>query len=87
MPNWIAIILNSITHLCVRDHGGSSHPLLGGGLGCPGHLVPVGLIRSLSQGGCQAAAGLRGEVAAGSEVHEQHGRGAVPGAAAAVSRR
>ncbi len=49
--------------------------------------MPAGLIRSPSQGGCQAAAGLRGEVAAGPEAREQHGRGAVPGAAAAASRQ
>lgn len=48
--------------------------------------MPAGLIRSLSQGGCRAAAGWRGEVAAGLEAREQHGRGAVPGAAAAVRR-
>lgn len=74
-------------HLCVRDRGGSSHLSLGGGLGCPGHLMPTGLIQSLSRGGCRAAAGLRDEVAAGPEAREQHGRGAVPGAAAAVSRQ
>lgn len=72
-------------HLCAPDRGGFSHPSLGGGLGCPEHLVPAGLILSLSQEGCQVAAGLMGEVAAGLEAHEQHGRGAVPGAAAAVS--
>lgn len=87
MSSWTAISLSPTPHLCVRDHDGSSHPSLGGGLGCPGHLVPAGLIRSPSQGGCQAAAGLRGEVAAGLEDREQHGRGAVPGAAAAVSRQ
>lgn len=48
--------------------------------------MPAGLIRSPSQGGCQAAAGRRGEVAAGPEARERHGRGAVPGAAAAVRR-
>lgn len=47
----------------------------------------TGLIQSPSLGGCQAAAGLRGEGAAGPEAREQRGRGAVPGAAAAVSRQ
>lgn len=47
----------------------------------------AGLIRSLSLGGCRAAAGLRGEGAAVLEAREQRGRGAVPGAAAAVSRQ
>lgn len=75
------------SHLCVPDHGGSSHPSLEGGLGCLGRLMLAGLIQSLSLLGCQAAAGLRGEGAAGSEAHEQHGRDAVPGAAAAVSRQ
>jgi len=70
-------------HLGVRGHGGSSHPSLGGGLGCPGHPAPAGLTRRLPQGGCQAAGGLKGEAAAGPEAREQHGRGAVPGAAAA----
>lgn len=77
----------SITpHLGVRDHDGSSHPSRGDGLGCPERQVPTGLIQSPSQGGCQAAAGPRGEVAAEPEAHEQHGRGAAPGAAAAASR-
>ena len=49
--------------------------------------MPAGPIRSPSQGGCRAAAGPTGEVAAGPEAREQHGRGAVPGAAAAVSRQ
>ncbi len=87
MPNWAAICLSLTPHLCVRDHGGSSHPSLGGGLGCPGHLVPAGLIQSQSQGGCQAVAGLRGEEAVGREAREQHGRDAVPGAAAAAGRQ
>jgi len=48
--------------------------------------VLAGLILRLSQRGCQAAAGLRGEEAAGWEARGQRGRGAVPGAAAAVDR-
>lgn len=75
---------SSSSHLGVRDHGGSFHPLLGGGLGSLELLVPAALIRSPSQGGCQGAAGPRGEAATGLEAHGQHGRGAVPGAAAAV---
>lgn len=86
MSYWKAICLSSSLHLCARDRDGSSHPSLGGGLGCPGHQVPAGLIRNLSQGGCQEAAGRRGGVAAGPAAREQHGRGVVPGAAAAVSR-
>ena len=83
MPNWASMT----PHLCVPDHGGSSRPSLGGGLGCPGHPVPAGLNQSPSQGGCRAAADLRGEAAVGREARERHGRGAVPGAAAAVSRK
>lgn len=49
--------------------------------------MPAGLIQSLSQGGCQVAAGPRGEAAAGPEAREQRGRGAVPGAAVAASRQ
>lgn len=86
MPDSTAMCPSSSLHLCARDHDGSSHPSLGGGLGCQGHRVPAGLIRSLSPGGCQAAAGLMGEVVAGLEAHEQHGRGVVPGAAAAARR-
>lgn len=78
--------MRSCPHLCAQDRDGSFHPSLGGGLGCQGRQVPGGLIQSLSQGECQAAASLRGEGAAEPEVREQHGRGAVPGAAAAVSR-
>lgn len=87
MPDWTAICLSLTPHLCVPDHGGSSHPSLGGGLGCPGRLTPADPIRSPSRGGCRAAAGLRGEVAAGLEAREWHGRGAAPGAAAAASRQ
>lgn len=72
-------------HLCVPDRGGFSRPLLGGGLGYPGPLVPAGPTQSRSQGGCQVVADPRGEVEAGLEAHEQRGRGAVPEAAAAVS--
>lgn len=86
MPSWMVKSLSSSPHLCARDRGGSSHPSPGDGLDYPGHPEQAVLIQSLSQGGCQAAAGQRGEVAAGPEVREQHGRGAVPGAAAAVSR-
>ena len=49
--------------------------------------MPEDPIQSPSQGGCQAAAGLTGEVAAALGAREQHGRGAVPGAAAAVNRQ
>lgn len=87
IADWTPICLSSTPHLCVQDHGGSSHPLLEGGLGCPGHQAPAGPIQSLSQGGCQAAADLRGEVAVVLEARVQHGRGAAPGAAAAVSRQ
>lgn len=75
---------SSSSHLGVRDHGGSFHPLLGGGLGYPKLLAPGALIQSPSQGGCQGVAAPRGEAAAGLGAHGQHGRGAVPGAAAAV---
>lgn len=77
---------SSPPHLCVRDRGGSSHLSLGDGLGCQGRRVPAGPIQILSQEGCQVAAVLRGEVAAGQEARELHERGAAPGAAAAVSR-
>lgn len=87
MPNWTAICPSLTPHLGALDRGGSSHPSPGGGLGCPGRLVPAGLIRSPSRGGCQVAAGLRGEVAAGPEARERRGRGAAPGAAAAASRQ
>lgn len=83
--NRTAMRLRLTSHLCVQDHGGSSHPLLGGELGCPEPLVLAGLIQSQSQEGCQVAADPRGGVAAGLEAREQHGRGAVPGAAAAVN--
>lgn len=86
IPSRMVKSLSSSPHLCARDRGGSSHPSPGDGLDCPGRPEPAVLIQSLSQGGCQAAAGQRGEVAAGPEAREQHGRGAVPGAAAAVSR-
>jgi len=76
--------LSSTSHLCAQDRGGSSHPSLGGELGCPEPLVPAGLIQNLSQGGCQVAADPRDGVAAGQEAREQRGRGAVPGAAVAV---
>lgn len=87
IAEWTPLCLSFVPHLCARDHGGSSHPSLEGGLDCSEHQAPAGPIQSLLQGGCQAAAGLRGEVAAGPEVRVQRGRGAAPGAAAAVSKQ
>lgn len=73
-------------HLCAPDRDGSSRLSLGDGLGCQGRRAPAGPIQIPSQEGCQVAAVLRGEGAAGPEAHELHERGAAPGAAAAASR-
>lgn len=73
-------------HLCVPSRGGSSHPLQAGGPGCQERPEPAGQIQRPSQGGCRAAAGLKGVGAAGLGGRGRHGRGAEPAAAAAVNK-
>lgn len=73
-------------HLCAPGRGGSSHPLQAGGPGCQEHPEPAGRIQRWSQGGCQAAAGLKDVGAAGLGDRGQRERGAEPEAAAAVNK-
>lgn len=74
-------------HLGAPGHGGSSHPLQAGGPGCQERPEPAGRSQRLSQGGGRAAAGLKGEGAAGLGGHGRRVRGAEPEAAAAVNKR
>ena len=73
-------------HLGAPGRGGSSHPLQAGGPDCQELPEPAGRSQRLSQRGCQAAAGLRGEGAAGSGGRGRRERGAGPGAAAAINK-
>lgn len=73
-------------HLCGPAHGGSSHPSLSCGPGCPGLRVPTAPSCSLSPGGSLEAGGLMGGVATGPGGHAWHGRGAAPGAAVAAMK-
>lgn len=74
-------------HLGAPGRGGSSHPSQAGGPGCQEHPEPAGRSQHPSQGGCRAAAGLRGAGAVGQGGRGLRGRGAEPGAAAAVNKR
>lgn len=73
-------------HLDAPSHGGSSHPLQAGGPDSQERPEPANRSQHLSQGGCQAAAGLKGEGVAGPGGRGQRERGAVPEAAAAVNK-
>ena len=73
-------------HLCAPGRGGSSHPLQAGGPDCQEHPEPAGRSQRPSQGGCRAAAGLKGVGAAGLGGRGPRERGAEPEAAAAVNK-
>lgn len=73
-------------HLCDPVHGGSSHPSQPSGLGFPGRQVPATQSCFLSLGESQEVGGPTGGVAAGPGDHAWHGRGAVPGVAAAAMK-
>lgn len=74
-------------HLGALGHGGSSHPLQAGGPGCQEHPEPAGRSQLLTQGGCRAAAALKGAGAAGLGDHGPRERGAEPEAVAINKRR
>lgn len=83
---WVGGVAGCAPHLCVPGRGGSSHPSQAGGPGCQERPEPEGQIQRPSQGGCRAAAGLKGVGAAGLGGRGRHGRGAEPAAAAAVNK-